>query len=221
MSRFLGPIHYIVFSRIKNFEQLEKNIIDKIIESCDVDISTLVEQVYKEYGSPLGDKPLEELIDTDNIHGWLQNRIDIAETRHAVLISNLLSVYGDKVFYIMKNCYEKQGAEFGLKAKDTQDRTTAQALYQGIYNYLLDGMPCDQVNEIIINEKNYLKWQVRNCLHRKYWKDRDENLSCFYRLREAWIREFASNANPQFIYRFTEKDAEEVPLLIHEIVKDN
>lgn len=221
MSRFLGPIHYVVFNRIKTFEDLEKNIIDKIIESCDADISTLVNQVYEEYGKPLGDEPLEELIDTDNIHGWLQNRIDVAESRHAALISNILSVYGDKAFHVMKSCYERQGAEAGLKAKEAQDMTTAPALYQGVYNYILDGMPCDQVNEVIINEENHVKWQVRNCLHRKYWKDEDENLNLFYQLREAWMTQFVSNANPQFIHHFEQKDVEEAPTLIHEIIKEN
>ena len=186
----------------------------------DKDISNFVSQLYEKYEEPLGDEPLEELIDTDNIHGWLQNRIDIAETRHAALLSNFLSVYEEKAFCIVKGCYEKQGAEAGLDAKKTKNVSTPQGLYQAIYDSILDGMPCDQVNEIIENAEDHLRWEVKNCLHKKYWKEGDKNLDLFYQFRAAWITKFIENANPEFSYEFFQKEIDDTPTLIHRIYKN-
>ena len=83
MSLFLGPIHHWLYRKIRLQEEL---------------ITTLAEQE----GAKSGDsgkyenfvnrelRPLEELIDTDNIHGWLQARIHDAEGRYAALVSAIL-----------------------------------------------------------------------------------------------------------------------------------
>ena len=94
MSLFLGPIHHWLYRKIRLQEEL---------------ITTLAERE----GARSGDsgkyetyvnrelRPLEELIDTDNIHGWLQARIHDAEGRYAALVAAILK---EDDLFVMSQC---------------------------------------------------------------------------------------------------------------------
>ena len=68
MSLFLGKIHYWLFNKIKWFEGIE----DELLR---LDSTFNVEELDKICGERTPDKPLEDIIDTSNIHGWLQERL--------------------------------------------------------------------------------------------------------------------------------------------------
>ena len=78
MSLFLGKIHYWLFNKILWFEKLENEIINLAKEEG-FEIEKISTDIQRQYGEILPDKPLEELIDTSNIHGWLQGKIHSAE----------------------------------------------------------------------------------------------------------------------------------------------
>lgn len=70
MSATLGPIHYWLYEKIRNQEDLTKVIAEYAKkEEWLTDISKYV------YILPR----LEDTIDEDNIHGWLQEKINDAE----------------------------------------------------------------------------------------------------------------------------------------------
>ena len=86
MSLFLGKIHYWLFNKILWFENLEDEIIDFFNkENIKIDYNKIVSK----YGKKLENKNLEEIIDTENIHGWLQDRINSSEGRMASLTSEI------------------------------------------------------------------------------------------------------------------------------------
>ena len=76
MSAFLGPIHHWLYGKI----QLQEAIIARIAAEAEA-------QGWGTGDKPAADyvkeetRPLDELIDTMNIHGWLQSRIHDAEGR--------------------------------------------------------------------------------------------------------------------------------------------
>ena len=84
MSLFLGKIHYWLFNKIKWFEGIE----DELLR---LDSTFNVEELDKICGERTPDKPLEDIIDTSNIHGWLQERIIIAEGRNAYITKYLVN----------------------------------------------------------------------------------------------------------------------------------
>lgn len=215
MSRFLGPIHHWLFNKIKYYETLEKDIINEIKKEHDID--NILEDVELKFQSPLKDEPLEEIIDTDNIHGWLQSRIKIAETRQAYLISKILEKYTDEALNIIEKCYSEQGSECGKNAKDNYDISTAETLFKALNNYILDGMPCDNANNITLNESNILQWKVVNCLHKSYWDQAYGDINVFYKLRAVWITSFIKEANPNYEYIFSTEIINSVNVLVHEI----
>ena len=71
MSLFLGKIHYWLFNKIQWFEGLEREVI-ALAEKSSLDVETLKKEITAKYGEMTPNKPLEEMIDTSNIHGWLQ-----------------------------------------------------------------------------------------------------------------------------------------------------
>ena len=80
MSAFLGPIDNWLYGKI----QLQEAIIARIAAEAEA-------QGWSTGDKPAADyvkeetRPLDELIDTMNIHGWLQGRIHDAEGRYAQL----------------------------------------------------------------------------------------------------------------------------------------
>ena len=68
MSLFLGKIHYWLFNKILWFENLEEEII-KFAQENGLDVDSIRGEIESKYGKKLENKNLEEIIDTDNIHG--------------------------------------------------------------------------------------------------------------------------------------------------------
>ncbi len=219
MSKFLGPIHHWLFNKIKLYEELEEEIIKNVQGNLDVDLSDITTDINEKIGYPVPKQPLESLIDTNNIHGWLQNKITIAETRQATLITKLINKYGEKALLIIQNTYKNQAIECGKDASEKYDVYGAQELYKALNNYILDGMPCDNVNNITFNEENRLEWKVVNCLHKGYWEKANGDLNVLYKLRENWISNFVENANPEFKYDFSVDEINGQKTLVHRIYK--
>ncbi|RKD31930.1 hypothetical protein [Thermohalobacter berrensis] len=217
MSRFLAPIHFWLFNKIKLYEKLEYEIVENIEKELSANISDIVSDLRNKIGNPIEDKPLDELIDTNNIHGWLQNKINIAETRQAALITEIIKKFGDKGLNIVKESYKDQAIRCGKEASKELDVSTAPSLYKALNNYILDGMPCDNVNNITIEENDRLQWKVVNCLHKGYWEEVEGDINILYELREIWISNFIRNANPDFDYQFKIDKIDDRKILVHEI----
>lgn len=219
MSRFLGPIHHWLFNKIVLFEQLERDVVNNVEDKLKADLSDIVQNSVKEFGASIPDMPLEELIDTGNIHGWLQEKINIAEGRQAKIITDLINKFGNVALDIIKDTYKEQGRLSGINAKSDSSVDTPADMFKTINNYILDGMPCDNANNVTINDENTLQWKVINCLHKKYWDKVNGDINVLYELREIWVTEFVKNANPELLYTFNTSEIVDNKVLIHEIKK--
>lgn len=215
MSRFLGPIHHWLFNKIKLHEELEKNIVGSLRDKYGLDIEQTHSYFIDEYGALIEDKPLEELIDTDNIHGWLQENINTVETRFADFITTVLDKFPGEAIVLIEKEYEKQGKECGLDAKEKYPVNDAMEIFKALNNYILDGMPCDNANNVTSSNEDTVEWQVTNCLHKKYWEKVNGNTDIYHSLRSLWNSNFVENANNSFRYEFEDKDG----VLEHKIYK--
>ena len=105
MSAFLGPIHHWLYGKI----QLQEAIIARIAGEAE-------KQGWGTGDKPAADyvkeetRPLDELIDTTNIHGWLQGRIHDAEGRYAQLVS---AVLGLAAYHVAVDCEHLCGLPHG------------------------------------------------------------------------------------------------------------
>lgn len=200
MSLYLGKIHYWLFNKILWFEGLEDEII-KIAKSEGLDIDKLSKEINEIFEEKLPNKPLEEMIDHSNIHGWLQAKIHFAEGRMATWTSEILKNDKDSITKIEK-VYIDQGIKAGKEAINQNiDLSDAIKIYNKINDYILDGMPCDRVDEIITSSYDKLEWKRRVCVHKDIWNKSGVDVSVFYELRNLWIKSFVKTVNSDFVYK--------------------
>ncbi|SFD23811.1 hypothetical protein [Clostridium uliginosum] len=199
MSLFLGKIHYWLFNKILWFEILESEIIN-LANNEGLDIESLSKEISEKYGVKLPNKPLEEMIDTSNIHGWLQEKIHCAEGR--------MAAYTTKIVENNKNAcskIEKIFIDQGIKAakevkKDKGVFESAEDIFNSINDYILDGMPCDRVNEVITCNEDNVEWTRRICVHKDIWDREQGDVNYFYILRVLWMTAFVNEVNNDFQY---------------------
>lgn len=199
MSLFLGKIHYWLFNKILWFEKLEDEIINLAKEEG-FDVESISTEIQEKYGKKLPNKPLEELIDTSNIHGWLQGQIHSAERRMAAW-TKLLIESDEKNYQKLEEVYKAQGI---IAAKEVKAEgifpSTPEELFNCMNDYILDGMPCDRVNEVISSDKQHIKWAQRLCVHSAIWDEIGCDVDYFYNLRNAWIKSFVNELNGEYEY---------------------
>lgn len=199
MSLFLGKIHYWLFNKIVWFENLEEEIINLAKEEG-INTSELVKELNLKYGEKLPNLPLEEMIDTSNIHGWLQDKIHSAEYRLASLTNKVLEKNDGKEK--LEELYKRQGLVAANEAIE-KNKTVSDAfsIFNAMNDYILDGMPCDRVNEIVSNEENKLVWKRRLCVHKEIWDSVGANVEVFYDLRNIWTKRFVTTVNSNYDYK--------------------
>ncbi len=199
MSLFLGKIHYWLFNKIQWFEVLEEDII-KVAKEEGIYTEEINNKINNKYGEKLPNKPLEDMIDTGNIHGWLQSKINSSEGRMAAWTSEIINNSENGI-----NKIEKVYIEQGIKAADEiiasgKSSEKADELYNLMNDYILDGMPCDRVNEIIESSEEIIKWTKRICVHKDIWNAENIDVKYFYDFRGLWIKAFISELNKDFEY---------------------
>ncbi len=147
--------------------------------------------------APTGGAPLEQIIDQSNIHGWLQSRITATELRQAALVTTIL---GTKAEYKaqLTELYRKQGETIARQVEGTPE--SQEEVYKALNDYLLEGMPCDRVTQVVVNDDKELAWQVTECLHKPYWDQVKGDVQHFYDFREAWVKAFVQGLGPNFTY---------------------
>ncbi|WP_026887790.1 hypothetical protein [Clostridium beijerinckii] len=199
MSLFLGKIHYWLFNKILWFEKLEGEIIALAREEG-INIEELRKEINEKYGEPTPDLPLEEMIDTSNIHGWLQGKIHSAEGRMAAWTTKLINNNKD-VTAKLEEIYSIQGVKAASEVKEKgMELTNAGEIFNSINDYILDGMPCDRVNEVIKSEEDIVEWKRRVCVHSDIWNKEEGDVDYFYKLRSLWVKEFVNAINSDFEY---------------------
>nr|WP_040212694.1 hypothetical protein [Clostridium polynesiense] len=208
MSKFLGKIHYWLFNKIKWFESIEKDIID-YCRGNNLPVDIWNSKVWDKYGKPTEDRPLEELIDTSDIHGWLQDKIEKAESRQAEYITEILK---------SSNSYEKdlidifynRGKEDGKFSRTQRSAASPEEVFSAINDYILDGMPCDRVNEFLENTEDVFTWRATRCLHAIYWNNAGGEVGKFYLLRGKWIEAFVETFTKEFKYTKNDDGSESI-----------
>lgn len=200
MSLFLGKIHYWLFNKIVWFEDLEAEII-RLAKEEGLDVDNLSKEINNKYGERLPNLPLEEMIDTSNIHGWLQDKIHSAEYRLATWTVKITEK--EKSKEKLEDLYKIQGIKAAKEVIESgKYLNTAIDIFNAMNDYILDGMPCDRVNEVISQEEYKVLWKRRICVHKEIWDAVNGDVNLFYELRDLWIKAFVNELNNKYKYNF-------------------
>lgn len=192
MSAFLGPIHYWLYNKI----ELQEKLVEAILTLNNK--QHYVENLQQNMDSRCGyieKKPLEEMIDESNIHGWLQDKVSIVERRlsYAVtVITDSNPVAMSKIFDTVK--------EFGVHVYKSNPESfeSAEQVYRKLNDMLLDGMPCDHVNELVSVSSDEVIYRRRMCIHEDYWTEQNGMVNKYYDIRCQFIEGFLSETKFAF-----------------------
>lgn len=143
MSENLGPIHYLMYEKIKFQDTMTSYIMDGDTKIIDEKIK------------PVSKEALDQIIDQDNIHGFLSSKIDIVENRLNMAL-NLSKNTEEKLFNLGKEC---------SKGKDL---SSVEEIFSDLNNYLLDGMPCDNALSAMMGEDGDLFLITNQNMHSQY-----------------------------------------------------
>lgn len=199
MSLYLGKVHYWLFNKIIWFQNLEIELVN-LAKEKGIDEDELLSYLKDNYGDRIENKPLEEIIDTSNIHGWLQNKITISEKRLAKVTKELLTL--ENIKEEIEKVYKNQGIKAAKEVKEEEKLgNNAVELFNLVNDYILDGMPCDRVNEVLLQEEDQVLWKRRVCVHEDIWNSEGLEVNYFYNLRDLWIETFIKEVNNEFNYK--------------------
>jgi len=185
MSAFLGKIHYWLYNKILLQEKLIGDITE-LAKEKGYSSNTLLETSYSKYGFPVVGE-LEDVIEHSNIHGWLQEQIIGVESRLAYVITELVktnTLTQEEITNVFFQDGEIRGNELG------NVQGTPEDFFQLIFDYLLEGMPCDRVNNITANTAIHMSWETTRDLHQAYWDQVGGDIRNYNCYRNAWINGF-------------------------------
>ena len=183
MSKFLGPIHFWVYNKV----QLQHEIVADMIACCGETASEYRHQLDQRYGIS-ETRPLETVIDENNIHGWLQANVTREEYKLADCVTALVNDNPDNLSAI-KAIFAEKGRRL------SQNQLTAVTAYKILSDSLLDGMPCDHANALIEEHDERVIWKRNTCVHSQYWHEVGGDIDHYYALREALINGFLENSD--------------------------
>lgn len=186
MSMSIGPIHYWLYKKIDNQEELTAFIAEEARKNGWIsDTSAYTKEL----------PALESVIDERNIHGWLQGQIADAEKRYA----SLISATDDHMDILKRTAFA-----FG-KQHQVPSGANAEEIYQYFEDFFLNGMPCDRVNEVTEQAEDKVSWQMNQDIHAEYWAE--EKSEEYYELRKAvmdgMLDDSDFNVEMQDLYRYT------------------
>lgn len=178
MKEKLAPIHFVQYNRIYLQETLENHLVKAF------SLEDTHAQAMEQFGSPSQDVSLELQIDQDNIHGWLEGHLVANEKRIAQLVKKVLESQGEEA---LQEAYAAFGQELGQRYAGSVSLNSSQELYQFITTVLLDGMPCDKVNQLVEASEDTLVWHAVRDVHGKYYNEAGVHDGLFYTLRESFL----------------------------------
>lgn len=208
MSKFLAPIHTWLFNKIVLLESIERDI-HNAFKSETTEI--FLQELIIEKGNFLPNVPLEDIIDQNNIHGWLQNRINIAETRQAAFVSYITALDPNALQRLTSIYYEK-----GIETATAYNGSISEPseIFKAINDNLLEGMPCDRVNSVVEQTPERLIWNTMLCVHKNNWENNGVEVSVYYGFRAAFIEGFVFGINKDYTYIYTNDMVQQHQILV-------
>jgi len=188
MSAFLGPIHFWLYNKI----QIQQELLEEILTLTNHLSPGFKEGLDTKYGVS-ETKPLEEVIDQGNIHGWLQSSISQVEYKLADCVTYII-VNKPELLSNLETIFEAKGEE----KSSLISTSSAKDAYKAIGDCLLDGMPCDHANSVLEENEEKVIWKRNTCVHTNYWEEVNGNINIYYSLREAFIKGYLKKT--QLVY---------------------
>lgn len=213
MSAFLGHIHYWLYKKIQLLVERENLILEKTRRVVDDLADELHEISIDTYGAPIdAATPLEDIIDHNNIHGWLSGQINVASVREAAFIKDMLDTNsGDDAVLVVAailDAFAVQGKACGTVAKESLEDVNAPSIYNALQNFYVNGMPCDGGDQIIEDTADTFTWVGDHKLQSPYWRTAGIDPQFMQLAYQTWFEAFVKEIAPGFELLTTDDGAQ-------------
>lgn len=213
MSAFLGHIHYWLYKKIQLLVERENLILEKTHRVVDDLADELHEISIDTYGAPIdAATPLEDIIDHNNIHGWLSGQINVASVREAAFIKDMLDTNsGDDAVLVVAailDAFAVQGKACGTVAKESLEDVNAPSIYNALQNFYVNGMPCDGGDQIIEDSAHTFTWVGDHKLQSPYWRTAGVDPQFMQLAYQTWFEAFVKEIAPGFELLTTDDGAQ-------------
>lgn len=213
MSAFLGHIHYWLYKKIQLLVERENLILEKTRRVVDDLADELHEISIDTYGASIdASTPLEDIIDHNNIHGWLSGQINVASVREAAFIKDMLDTNsGDDAVLVVAailDAFAVQGKACGTVAKESLEDVNAPSIYNALQNFYVNGMPCDGGDQIIEDTADTFTWVGDHRLQAPYWRTAGIDPQFMQLAYQTWFEAFVKEIAPGFELLTTDDGAQ-------------
>lgn len=195
MSLFLGPIHHLLYGKI----QFQSRFANFLIEESNNDL--LKSEADKKYPAPPKGE-LEDIVDTTNIHGSLQVMVTAVEKRFAFVVSQILknNIFSEDELLDL-------GYKFG-QSETIEPCKTATEAYMLLSKRLLNGMPCDRVEQLMEKSDDLVTWRDTVDIRADHWQEQGLSSEIFYKIRSKALESAMENSD--FIFSVKENGSYEI-----------
>lgn len=140
----------------------------------------------------------EQIIDPNAAHQFLSLYTKIAEKRFAFIVSKLIQIQSGLLNSI-KDFLERTGTSLNVEKIETARE--AFNVYQSI---ILDGMPCDETKELILDSPEKFEWKMLTDTHKDSWNSAGSSSEIYFQLLKSFTDGIFSRSD----FRLTIKDGE-------------
>ena len=193
MSMFLGPIHYIMFNKIKIAAGRSKAVISTFGKKYPTETGETVQAALPDGPVDFGNAPLDDILGDNPIHSFLQSLIDKVETSEAALVTALLYRFPDDGKELLLESFKSHGTE---TAKALEAESAGQGIDNMLMQHYLEGMPCDQVSSYQTDGNGTMIVEHSECLHKPKWESAGAPFETMCELLDMWVEGFASVVKP-------------------------
>ena len=187
MSAFLGPIHYLMFSKIKYQDDFCLFLIAKAEEQAPGFEEQIREHVYT---VPEGD--LAEIVDPNHIHGSLQEMVQQVEFKLAYIAAQ---TQAKGIFSLPEIIGLAE--EYG-RIRAAKEKLSAREAFRFLFSQLLNGMPCDRVQEVVEETDRSVTWRDAADIHGDFWREQGLDGHQFYQIRSGLITGMLADSGVAF-----------------------
>ena len=198
MSMFLGPIHYLMFNKIKIAADRSRHLVEAFAAKYPSETEETVKAALPDGLPDLEGKDLAEILGDNPIHQFLQSLIDKVETAEAGLTMAFLYRFPDDGREITLEAFRSHGAKTAEQVTGGQaGNGDLNTLYNLLSQHYLEGMPCDVVSSYNPNGNN-MEVLHTDCVHKPKWESAGAPVELMCELMDAWVEGFARAVNPAF-----------------------
>ncbi len=194
MSMFLGPIHHLMYNKIKVAAGRAQSIIKTFKDKFGEEAEETIKAAMPDGPIDFGDTPLEELLGDNPIHQFLQSLIDKIETAEASLVTALLYRFPDESGELLKEAFAKHGGE--TAKADAGTTAGLNEITSQLNQSYLEGMPCDPGGSFNQKDENSMEISHSDCLHKPKWDSVGAPADIMCGLLDSWVEGFAKALNP-------------------------